>query len=230
MDPAPNPSPEGEGLDSVGTGQAKVPRFPDEAGLIGVRWLERRATPLLAGLAAGLAAVAAALVAGGGPPQEALLAARWTARTAAPLFLIAYLASTLWRLWPGAVTGALLKRRRQWGLGFALAHSIHLAALLVNIVVFRPRPFASLIGGGLAYAMIYLMALTSNDASQRRLGRAWTWLHRIGIHYVWLIFFIGYATRAVHEDPAYHLEGRLFAPLFLSALALRLFARWRPRR
>lgn len=194
-----------------------------------MNWLERRATPLLAGLAAGLVAVGAALVAGGAPPQEALLAARWTARTAAPLFLIAYLASTLWRLWPGAITAALLKRRRQWGLGFALAHSIHLAALLVNILAFRPRPVETLIGGGFAYLLIYLMALTSNDASQRLLGRGWVWLHRIGIHYVWLIFFIGYASRAVHADPAYHLEGRLFAPLFLAALALRLFARRWPR-
>ena len=169
--------------------------------------------------------MAAALVAGQGAPQEALLAARWTARTAAPVFLVAYLASTLWRLWPGALTAALLKRRRQWGLGFALAHSIHLAALLVNIIAFRPRPAATLIGGGLAYALIYLMAFTSNDASQRLLGRWWKWLHRIGIHYIWLIFTISYTSRAVHADPAYHVEGRILAPLFLAALGLRLYAR-----
>ena len=178
---------------------------------------------------AGLAAVGAALVAGEGAPQEALLAARWTARAAAPLFLVAYLASTLWRLWPGAITAALLKRRRQWGLGFALAHTIHLAALLVNIIAFRPRPITTLVGGGLAYVLIYLMALTSNDASQRLLGRGWIWLHRIGIHYIWLIFLISYASRAVNADPAYHVEGRLLAPLFLAALALRLYARRKRR-
>lgn len=199
-------------------------RVPDRAGL-SAAWLDRRRTPLFAGLAAGLVAVAAALLAGEGPPQQALLAARWTARTAAPVFLVAYLASSLWRLWPGPVTAALLKRRRQWGLGFALAHSIHLAALLVNIIVFRPRPVSTLVGGGLAYLLIYLMALTSNDASQRLLGRWWTWLHRIGIHYVWLIFVISYTSRAIHADPAYHVEGRVLAPLFLAALALRLYAR-----
>jgi len=158
-----------------------------------------------------------------------LLAARWTARTAAPVFLVAYLASTLWRLWPGAVTAALLKRRRQWGLGFALAHTIHLAALLVNIIAFRPRPLMTLVGGGLAYAMIYLMALTSNDASQRALGKGWKWLHRIGIHYIWLIFAISYLSRAIHADPAYHVEGRLLGPLFLAALGLRLYAGRRRR-
>ena len=206
-------------------------RLPDRGGrLSAVGWLDRRRTPLLVGLAAGLAAVAAALLAGRGAPQEALLAARWTARAAAPIFLVAYLASTLWNLWPGAVTAALLRRRRQWGLGFALAHSIHLAALLVNILVFRPRPLTTLIGGGIAYAMIYLMALTSNDASQRLLGRGWIWLHRIGIHYVWLIFTISYTSRAIHADPAYHVEGRILAPLFLAALVLRLYAQRRPRR
>ncbi len=169
------------------------------------------------------------MLAGADASQQALLAARWTARTAAPLFLIAYLASTLWRLWPGPVTAALIKRRRQWGLGFALAHSIHLAALLVNILAFRPRPVSTLIGGGLAYVLIYLMALTSNDASLRLLGRWWAWLHRIGIHYIWLIFLISYASRAVHVDPAYHLEGRILAPLFVAAFALRIYARFVPR-
>ncbi|OHD03847.1 MAG: hypothetical protein A2885_20405 [Sphingopyxis sp. RIFCSPHIGHO2_01_FULL_65_24] len=204
-------------------------RLSDRPGLSAAVWLDRRGTPLLIGLAAGLVAVGAALLAGKGAPQEALLAARWTARAAAPVFLVAYLASTLWRLWPGAITAALLRRRRQWGLGFALAHTIHLAALLVNIIAFRPRPVATLVGGGLAYAMIYLMALTSNDASQRLLGRGWTWLHRIGIHYIWLIFFISYASRAIHADPAYHVEGRILAPLFLVALALRLYAQRRRR-
>ena len=82
--------------------------------------------------------------------------------------------------------------------------------------------------GGLAYAKIYLMALTSNDASQRALGKGWKWLHRIGIHYIWLIFAISYLSRAIHADPTYHVEGRLLAPLFLAALVLRLYA-WRRR-
>ena len=204
-------------------------RLPDRPGLSLADRLDRRSTPLLIGLAAGLAAVAAALCIGYDASQQALLAARWTARVAAPIFLIAYLASSLWLLWPGAVTTALLNRRRQWGLGFALAHSIHLGALLVNIVAFRPRPVSTLIGGGLAYVLIYLMALTSNDASRQWMGRWWIWLHRVGIHYIWLIFLISYVSRAFNADPAYHLEGRILAPLFVAAFALRLYA-WVARR
>jgi sulfoxide reductase heme-binding subunit YedZ len=92
-------------------------------------WLDRRSTPLLLGLIAGLLAVAAGLLAGGDAAERAGLAARWTARAGLPLFLIAFLASTFARRWPRPTTRALLRRRRQWGLGFALAHTIHLVAL-----------------------------------------------------------------------------------------------------
>lgn len=188
--------------------------------------LDRPYFPFAIALTLSSVAVAAALWTGPAPSDDALLAARWTARAALPLFLITYLASTLYKALPNATTAALLRRRRQWGLAFALAHSIHLVALLINITLFRPRPLASLAVGGLAYLFIYLMALTSTDGWQRRLGRRWKQLHSIGLHLTWTIFLAGYGGRAFHQDPAYHLEGRIFAPLLLAALALRLWVRF----
>lgn len=181
---------------------------------------------MLAGLFAGVIGVAAALFYSDVPSEQALLAARWTARTAMPVFLVAYLASSLARLYPSRWTQALLRRRRQWGLGFAIAHSIHLAALLFNITQFRPRPLESLIAGGFAYLLIYIMALTSNSWSQRRLGRWWGKIHWLGAHYIWAIFAAGYGLRAINADPQYHLEGRLLLPVMLLALGLRLYT-WR---
>jgi len=190
------------------------------------RWLDRRWAPLLVGLFAGLLAVAAGLVAGDDAAERAGLAARWTARAALPLFLIAFLASTLVRRWPGGVTRALLRRRRQWGLGFALAHTIHLAALAVNVIVYAPgRTWQSLIGGGLAYGMIYLMALTSTDGWQRRLGRWWRRLHSVGIYYIWFIFTASYAGRAFGDDPDKRIVGIIFGIVLIAALALRLWPR-----
>ncbi len=191
--------------------------------------LDRSATPLLIGLVAGLLAIALAFVATPVPADQALLAARWTARAALPLFLAAYLASSLLRLWPTALTRALVRRRRQWGLGFALAHSIHLVALAVNVILFRPRPAETLIGGGVAYLLIYLMALTSNDASMRLLGRWWKRLHRLGIHVVWLVFTVSYVGRFTDGDPDHFATALVLAPLMIAALALRLWARFRPR-
>lgn len=189
-------------------------------------WLGRRSAPPLIGLVAGLLAVALGLLAGGDAAERAGLAARWTARAALPLFLVAFLASALVRRWPGDVTRALLRRRRQWGLGFALAHTIHLAALAVNVIVYAPgRTWQSLIGGGLAYAMIFAMALTSTDGWQRRLGRWWRRLHLFGIYYIWFIFTASYAGRAFGDDPDKRVVGIVFGLILVAALALRLWPR-----
>lgn len=146
-----------------------------------------------------------------------------------PLFLIIYLTSSLYRIYPGGWIRSLARNRRYWGLGFAIAASIHLAALAVNITQFRPRPLESLIPGAIVYALLYALVATSSDTAQRRLGKRWKWLHRIAIHSLWLIFLAGYAGRVVHEDPAYHDEGLVGASLALLALAIRLYARFGKR-
>lgn len=164
--------------------------------------------------------------------EQALLAARWTARAAVPLFLVIYLASSLATLWPGAVTRALLARRRQWGFGFAKAMTIHLVALAYNVLTFDPhsRPWIVYVGGGLAYALIFVMVLTSNAAAMRWLGRRWVWLHRAGIHYIWLIFAQSYLGRGLHPDASYHAEGWFFFAVMVAALLIRLYANHARRR
>ena len=184
--------------------------------------------PLAVGAVSGLAAVGAAVLADGSNADIALHAARWTARTALPMFLIAYLASSMLFICPGELTRAIMRRRRQWGLGFALAHTIHLVALGINVLVFGPsREPETLIGGGLAYALIFLMALTSNDRSMKLLGRNWKRLHLFGIHYIWLIFTISYAGRLANPDK--FITGAIFTPLMLTALGLRLYSRFGQR-
>ena len=193
--------------------------------------LDRRATPYGLALVLSGIAIGAGLLAGQDPASASALVARWTARAAFPLFLLTYAASSLFRLWPGTATRALLRHRRHWGLGFALAHSIHLVALAINLIVFDVfRPVPVLIGGGLSYGLIYLMALTSNDASMRAMGRNWKRLHIIGIHYAWIIFFQSYAGAALtSDDPDKWITGTMFTGLLLAALALRITV-WRKGR
>jgi len=83
----------------------------------------------------------------------------------------------------------------------------------------------SLIAGGIAYSLIYVMALTSTNAAQRRLGKWWRRIHKVGIHYVWLIFTASYAIRALGDDPQYCLEGRTLLPVMMAALGVRYLAR-----
>lgn len=182
-----------------------------------------RKWPLLLGLAAGLGAVAAGFAAGPDTMTQWQLAARWTARAGFPLLIVTYLASSLVTLWPSHMTRALLRDRRWWGLGFAASHTVHLAALVTYLKLSGgSRPVPILIGGGGAYVMLYLMALTSSGAAQRALGRGWKRLHTLGIHWLWGVFAFSYLGRAFRPETM--LTGASFGGIALAALALRIMA------
>lgn len=188
-----------------------------------------RATPILIAFAASATAIAAAALSGGDFVEQSRLAARWTARASFLIFLVAYSAAALDTLFPSALTRRIRQRRRQWGLGFALAHSIHFVALVHALTLTgEERPLFTLIGGGFAYALMLAMALTSNDASQRALGATWKRLHGFGIQYIWFIFFFSYAGRLA--DPERMATGLIFAPLAVAALGLRMLAWVKKRR
>jgi methionine sulfoxide reductase heme-binding subunit len=54
--------------------------------------------------------------------------------------------------------------------------------------------------GELGYVFILAMAATSFDTTSTCLGRrAWKILHTTGIWYLWLVFLLSYASRAVHD-------------------------------
>lgn len=184
---------------------------------------QSRAAPLLLAASLALAALGTGLMAGQDTAAAWQLAARYTARASFLVFVVLYTAPALVRLWPGTWSRALLRRRRQWGLGFALAHSIHLGALAwYNIVILNLPGLTSLAGGGLAYALMFAMAATSNDASMRALGRWWKILHRTGLHWIWFVFTISYTKRLF--DPALWPQGAALLPVCLAMLAVRLWA------
>jgi DMSO/TMAO reductase YedYZ heme-binding membrane subunit len=183
----------------------------------------RSATPWTVGGSAvlGLACVSIGLAAGAGPDERWQLAARYTARLAFLLFLPVYVASAWHRLAPGAGSRFVMRRRRAFGLGFAAAHTVHLGALVTyQVTVSRWPDVPTLVVGGGAFAAMFAMVATSNDAAVRRLGKRWRRLHTVGVHWLWFVFTLSYAGRV--------LGGRLaFVPLLaaaLGALGLRLAA------
>lgn len=156
-------------------------------------------------------------------------ATRWTARTGFFLLIVTYSASSLYRLWPNDATRALLRDRRWWGLGFAGCHTIHLFAFFTFFRVSgNAAPLPVLIGGGLGYGLLYAMALTSNRAAMKALGRNWKWLHSFGIHYLWLIFAFDYISRSF--KPETRTMDLAFSAIALGALGLRIAARRRKAR
>jgi methionine sulfoxide reductase heme-binding subunit len=185
--------------------------------------------PIFAAVTFALAAVALAWLMGKDSLAQAQLAARWTARVGFPIFLIAYTASSLARLWPSPVTRRLLSQRRYWGLGFALSHAVHLMALIHFFRIAQTQPdLFVLIGGGFGYLLITAMALTSSNRAMKWLGYNWKRLHQLGIHTLWAIFTFDYIGRLM--DPQHRSIGVLGLALALGALALRIAAIFKKHR
>lgn len=154
---------------------------------------------------------------------------RVTARTSFALFLPAFVASSCVALLPSAGTKWLLRNRRAIGVAFAVSMALH-GALILSLATGYSRSFfatvqpTSLIGGGIGYVFIALMALTSFDRTAAWIGRrAWKILHKVGMYYLWIVFTFSYIGR-IHA-PAY---AGLLALLFL-ALGMRLAAAHRRR-
>ncbi len=184
--------------------------------------------PIYAAFLLSFLAVGVGILLGGDRVEDAQLAARYTARVAFPIFLVVYCASSIAFLWPSEAMRNVMRYRRQWGLGFALAHGVHLVALISFFVISGEAPrTVSLALGGPAYVLIALMALTSNDASMRRMGIWWKRLHSLGTHWVWLVFTLSYLSRSV--DPERMAQGVALFPIAAAAGLIRLTA-WIKRR
>jgi methionine sulfoxide reductase heme-binding subunit len=180
--------------------------------------------------AAILLASLALVVLNGADAAAVRLAIRNTARSSLALFLLAFGAASLHRLWQSRWSAWQLRNRRNLGVGFAISHATH-AALIITFAVMAPAEFheatspATFIFGGTTYLFIIAMTATSFDRSAAWLGRRrWRLLHGIGGHVIWLNFLASEAKRAP-QDPRYWG----FVALVLAVMALRLIGRAKTR-
>ncbi len=144
-----------------------------------------------------------------------------TVRASATVFLIVFVSGPLYRITRAGWLRPVLANRRYLGISFAILHTFHLAFILLWM---QANPGLAttqvLIGGGAAYFLMALMALTSNNWSVAHMGKGWGRLHTVAAYYICAIMFI---TFIGHD----YLVARLFTALFLAALILRLFATWK---
>ena len=157
--------------------------------------------PLLGTLTAGLVLMALAVLALGSDAEGLRMLIRVTARSSSVLFLLAFTASAAVRRWPSSATRWQLANRRQIGLGFAVSHTIH-AAAIAGFATVDPLGFhaatstGNVVSGGLAYVFIVLMAATSFDGAVRWLGpKRWKLLHLTGLYFLWISFVITFGKR-----------------------------------
>jgi methionine sulfoxide reductase heme-binding subunit len=175
---------------------------------------------LVAWTAVTVGAFAALVLAVHGPDQQAMhLILRATARASLVLFLAAFIASPLHAVWPSRVTRWLVENRRYLGVSFATSHTIHFAAIIGLTRMAPERPgLAVLLVGGLGYAFIVAMAVTSFDTTAAWVGpRRWKMLHTCGVYYIWSVFTLTSLGGAM-RDPLSVVSVALLA----SALLLRL--------
>lgn len=137
---------------------------------------------------------AASLVLYGFGEEGVRSAIRATARTTAAVFVVVFCVSAVRRRWPNPLTHWGMRNRRYLGLSAAVSHAYHLGFILslYAMGVADETSLLTVIGGGWGFALLFAMAATSNDASQKRLGKNWRRLHRLGIWTVWIIFAVTY--------------------------------------
>lgn len=116
----------------------------------------------------------------------------------------------------------LVLNRRYLGLAAAFAHTVHFGYVAEYVrTTSEVVEVATYVGGGLAFGLFWLMALTSNDLAVRRLGAGWKALHRFGMHYIWFVFALTFSG-GLGVD----WVSTLFFLACVLALLLRLWA-WR---
>jgi len=150
---------------------------------------------------------------------------RFTARSSLLLFCLAFSAAALARLWPNGWTRWQLRNRRQFGLAFAASHGLH-ALALVAFARLDPAAFAtatslaSYLFGGIGYAIIVAMTVTSFDRTAAVLGpRGFRLLHLIGGYYLLAQFSVSFGMR-IPGMPNY----ALFLIPLVATLVLRITA------
>jgi hypothetical protein len=151
---------------------------------------------------------------------------RITARTSAVLFLLAFTASSAYRLWPNNFTKWVRRNRRYLGVAFAGSHLVHAGFIIASVVLSSARfkagvartPGGVYVLDTIAYGFLIAMAITSFDriANQMRYA-TWHRLHVTGNYVIWLTFFVAYWRRGI----TYPLFYGPFLLIVLAALVIR---------
>ncbi len=159
------------------------------------------------------------------------LALRLTARLSFVYFLLAFLASPLARLRPGAATRGLVRRRRAFGVAFGASMTIHVGCIVRLYALYAPaRPpmvtDADFLVGVPGLVLVALMTATSAVALRRRMKPAhWRRLHRTGLWVVWSIFFLCLVDSVGRKETAHPVTAYgIFIAALLAALAIRVVA------
>jgi DMSO/TMAO reductase YedYZ heme-binding membrane subunit len=159
--------------------------------------------------------------------QGMRMAIRATGRSSCLLFVSAFVASSLRKLWSMPLSAWLLKNRRYLGVSMAVSHTYHAIALFglwlaTSGAAPKPEPL-----GTFGYFLLIAMTITSFDRSATWLGkRRWKILHTTGMHFFWLGLLFEYGFK-LPKSPFIYSP---FLSLLILAMMLRLASSRRQRK
>ena len=148
----------------------------------------------------------------------------WTGLHATHLLLVTLAITPLGRLFPGVRLVAWLRRyRRDLGLVTFTYAAVHAAVYIVRIAdggrIVDEAMEVGMLTGWVAFAVLLVLAVTSNDRSVKALGRSWGRLHR-SVYGAALLTMAHWVLTAF--DPA---AGFVYLGILLVLLTLRLVKR-----
>lgn len=144
-----------------------------------------------------------------GPGTSAMISL--SVRTAVPWLLVAFAASSVQVLRPGALGLWMMRNRKFFGLAFAAMMAWQ--ALFIILLVTRHREYyisevyllRDVLEGLIGYSFLIAMTITSFMPFRKRLRpKTWKWLHKIGIYSLWIyIFSVYWWNLSYYEDPRF---------------------------
>ena len=154
--------------------------------------------------------------------QTVTLTLRLTAFSSLLIFLLLFIARPLRQLLDSPLTRTLKDNRRYFGIALAGSHTVHL--VLIVIYVFGVGvPFQTLFIGGVAYAFLYLMLITSFDAPAAAIGPlAWRRLHKAGLYWIGATFTFTLSKNLI-ANPSSRVHQIVVASI-LVAISVRVIA------
>jgi len=154
--------------------------------------------------------------------ESVSLVLRLTAWMSFLVYVLIFITRPVRQLFESTLTQTMLKNRRYFGIVFAGSHTIHLA-LIIKFVLDPNNLPPTLLIGGTAYALLYLMLITSFNAPAAVIGPvAWRRLHKTGLYWIGGAFALTFISSflSAPDNLVYQASTALiFAAIFVRILA-----------
>jgi sulfoxide reductase heme-binding subunit YedZ len=132
-------------------------------------------------------------------PTGILEMIQMSVRCTVPFLYLAFVASSLHRLWPTSFSRWLLKNRRYIGLAFAASMGWQLVFILLlwgghwDYYVREVYNFGAIVFEAPGYLFIFAMTITSFMPVRRKMNdNAWRVLHWVSIYFLWFAITLTY--------------------------------------